>query len=179
MNNENQKLNPEELEQLIAEASDQIEDFDPFEELTKVTAERDNYLDQLQRSVAEFANFRRRTDQERAQLRDTAAKGLLSQIVPVLDDFERAIAVMPEEDNSPWTQGIVNIASKLAGVLERSGVEMIESLWQPFDPAFHEAVASEPGTAGTHVVEVYQNGYRLGSQLLRPAMVKVGDPPAA
>jgi len=179
VNNENQKLNPEELEQLIADASDQIEDFDPFEELTKVTAERDNYLDQLQRSVAEFANFRRRTDQERAQLRETAAKDLLGQIVPVLDDFERAIAAMPQEDNSPWSQGIVNIVSKLHGVLTRSGVEMIESLWQPFDPAFHEAVASEPGTAGTHIVEVYQNGYRVGSQLLRPAMVKVGDPPAA
>ncbi len=179
MNNQNPKLNPEELEQLIADASDQIDEFDPFEELTRITAERDNYLDQLQRSMAEFANFRRRTEQERTQLRETAAKGLLSQIVPVLDDFQRAIAAMPEEDNSPWSQGIVNIERKLAGVLERSGVELVESLWQPFDPALHEAVATEPGSAGTHVVEIYQNGYRLGTQLLRPAMVKVGDPPAA
>ena len=117
MNNENQKLNPDELEQLIADASEQIEDFDPFEELTRVTAERDNYLDQLQRSIAEFANFRRRTDTERTQLRETAAKGLLEQIVPVLDDFERAISVMPSEADSSWSQGIVNIQRKLAGVL--------------------------------------------------------------
>ena len=179
MNNENQKLNPDELEQLIADATEQIEDFDPFEELTRVTAERDNYLDQLQRSIAEFANFRRRTDTERTQLRETAAKGLLEQIVPVLDDFERAISVMPSEADSSWSQGIVNIQRKFAGVLEKAGVVQIESLWQPFDPAFHEAVATDPGSSGSHVVEVYQNGYRLGSQLLRPAMVKVGDPPAA
>jgi molecular chaperone GrpE len=177
--NEHQKLKPEELEQLFADASDQIDEFDPFEELNKVTAERDSYLDQLQRSVAEFANFRRRTDQERANMRETAARGLLEQIVPVLDDFERAIASMPEDENSSWVQGIANIQRKLGSVLERAGVEQVESLWQPFDPAVHEAVASDPGTAGTHVIEVYQNGYRLGGQLLRPAMVKVGDPPAA
>jgi len=179
VNNEDQKLNIDELEKLIAEASDQIDEFDPFEELTRVAAERDNYLDQLQRSVAEFANFRRRTDQERVQWRETATKGLLAEIVPVLDDFERAIAAMPEDANTSWGQGIVNIQRKFTGVLERAGVEVIESLWQPFDPAVHEAVASDPGSAGTHVVEVYQNGYRVGSQLLRPAMVKVGDPPAA
>jgi molecular chaperone GrpE len=179
VNNEDQKLKPEELENLMAEASEQIEDFDPFEELNKLAAERDSYLDQLQRSVAEFANFRRRTEQERLQLRETAAKGLLTQLVPVMDDFERAIGAMPADEHSSWTQGIVNIERKLAGVLEKAGVEKVEALWQPFDPALHEAVASDPGTAGTHVVEVYQNGYRLGAQLLRPAMVKVGDPPAA
>ena len=86
---------------------------------------------------------------------------------------------MPSEADSSWSQGIVNIQRKFAGVLEKAGVVQIESLWQPFDPAFHEAVATDPGSSGSHVVEVYQNGYRLGSQLLRPAMVKVGDPPAA
>ena len=178
--NDDQKLNIEELEKLIEEASDQIDDFDPFEELAKAQSERDSYLDQLHRSVAEFANYRRRVDQEREQAREIASRGLLSQVVPVLDDFERAIAAMPEEEQaSPWIQGIVNIERKLHGVLERNGVEKVEALWQPFDPALHEAVATEPGSAGTHVVEVYQNGYRLGSFLLRPAMVKVGDPPAA
>jgi molecular chaperone GrpE len=112
-------------------------------------------------------------------MRETAARGLLEQIVPVLDDFERAIAAVPDDDNSPWLQGMANIERKLNSVLERAGVTKIESLWQPFDPALHEAVASDPGTAGSHIVEVYQNGYRLGGQLLRPAMVKVGDPPAA
>jgi molecular chaperone GrpE len=178
--NDDQKLNIEELEKLVEEASDQIDEFDPFEELAKAQSERDSYLDQLQRSVAEFANYRRRVEQEREQAREHASRGLLSQIVPVLDDFERAIVAMPEEEHaSPWMQGIVNIQRKLSSVLERNGVEMIDALWQPFDPALHEAVATDPGSAGTYVVEVYQNGYRLGSSLLRPAMVKVGDPPAA
>lgn len=180
MSNDDQKLNLEELEKLVEEASDQIDEFDPFEELAKVQTERDGYLDQLQRSVAEFANYRRRAEQEKAQLRETAAKGILAQIVPVLDDFQRAIAAASEEEaKNPWTQGIINIERKLSGVLERNGVEVIDALWQPFDPALHEAVATDPGSAGTHVVEIYQNGYRLGSALLRPAMVKVGDPPAA
>lgn len=178
--NDDQKLNIEELEKLVEEASDQIDEFDPFEELARAQSERDSYLDQLQRSVAEFANYRRRVEQEREQAKELASRGLLSQIVPVLDDFERAIVAMPEKEHaSPWMQGIVNIQRKLSGVLERNGVQMIEALWEPFDPAFHEAVATEPGSAGTHVVEVYQNGYTLGSSLLRPAMVKVGNPPAA
>jgi len=178
--NDDQKLNADELEKLVEEACDQIDDFDPFEELAKAQSERDSYLDQLQRSVAEFANYRRRVEQEREQARENASRGLMAQIVPILDDFERAIAAMPEADkDNPWVQGMVNIERKLAGVLERNGVTMIESLWQPFDPALHEAVATDPGSAGTHVVEVYQNGYRLGTSLLRPAMVKVGDPPAA
>jgi len=178
--NDDQKLNIEELEKLVDEASDQIDDFDPFEELTKAQSERDSYLDQLQRSMAEFANYRRRVEQEREQAREHASRGLLSQIVPVIDDFERAIAAVSDEEQvSPWVQGIINIERKLMSVLERNGVEQVDALWQPFDPALHEAVATDPGSSGSHVVEVYQNGYRLGSSLLRPAMVKVGDPPAA
>lgn len=63
-------------------------------------------------------------------------------------------------------------------MLERAGVSAIDALGQPFDPNFHEAVNADPGSSGTHVTEVYQQGYRLGSSLLRPAMVKVGDKPA-
>lgn len=145
-------------------------------DLDTVIAERDKYLDQLQRSVAEFANYRRRVDQERAQIKELASIGLLSQIVPVLDDLQRALAQAPaDQQESPWVQGVKHIERKFAGVLERAGVTAIDALGQPFDPALHEAVAQEPGTSGNTVVEVYQNGYRLGQGLLRPAMVKVGD----
>ncbi|MGH2531735.1 MAG: nucleotide exchange factor GrpE [Thermomicrobiales bacterium] len=145
-------------------------------DLDSVIAERDTYLDQLQRSVAEFANYRRRVDQERVQIKELASAGLLAQIVPVLDDLQRALAQAPADHReTPWVQGVKHIERKLAGVLERAGVTAIDALGQPFDPAHHEAVAQEPGSTGATVVEVYQTGYRLGQGLLRPAMVKVGD----
>jgi molecular chaperone GrpE len=141
--------------------------------------ERDELLDQLKRSVAEFANYRRRIDQERELIREIASKGLLTQILPVLDDLQRAVASIPEEQiDQPWVQGVRNIERKLAGLVERAGVVPIDAVGQPFDPAMHEAVATEPGSTENIVVEVYQTGYTLGQSLLRPAMVKVGDRPA-
>ncbi|MDP9363054.1 MAG: nucleotide exchange factor GrpE [Chloroflexota bacterium] len=140
-----------------------------------LAAERDAFLDQLQRSRAEFANFRRRTDQERAQIREIANQALLTQLLPVLDDFRRALAAVPEaERDAALVQGLSLIERKFWGVLERAGVAPIEALGKPFDPAEHEAVESVPGTAADTVVGVYQDGYRLGQTLLRPAMVKVG-----
>lgn len=180
MANDEKGINIEELEKLIEEANDEIDETDPFEELAKVQHERDTYLDQLQRSVAEFANYRKRKDQEQEQLRETAAKSLLQQIVPVLDDLHRAISFIPDDiRETAWANGVMAIERKLTATLERQGVTIFESLGQPFDPALHEAVASDPGSSGSMVVEVYQNGYKLGNALLRPAMVKVGDGPVA
>jgi len=149
--------------------------------LATVTAERDEYLDQLQRSRAEFANFRRRTENERQQVRETAARDLLAKIVPVLDDMQRAYSSIPADQvESAWAQGIAHIMRKFVAVLDQAGVAPIKALGEVFDPTCHEAVASEPNSAGTHVIEVYQTGYRLGGTLLRPAMVRVGNaPPAA
>jgi molecular chaperone GrpE len=145
-----------------------------------VVAERDGYLEQLQRERADFANYRRRVEQERAAARQLANRDLLAQILPVLDDFNRAMAAAPSgEGEQSWVSGTRMIGKKLAAVLERAGVTPYESLGQPFDPALHEAVATDPGSLGTIVVEVYQEGYRLGQNLLRPAMVKTGDPPQA
>lgn len=147
-----------------------------------LAAERDAFLDQLQRSRAEFANFRRRTEQERAQIREIATQALLAQFLPVLDDFQRALAAVPEaQQQEPLAQGLGLIERKFWGVLERAGVAPIAAEGQPFDPALHEAVESVPGTAGDTVVGVYQGGYKLGHTLLRPAMVKVGgrEPAAA
>lgn len=147
-------------------------------ELARVTEERDGYFDQLQRSRAEFVNFRKRTDQERLKLAEIFTSETLKQFLPVLDDFERAIEAVPESDKtSGWVAGISLIQQKLSGILERAGVQAVDSLNQPFDPAVHEAVATEPGTSGQTVVEVYQKGYKLGDTLLRAAMVKTGDAP--
>ncbi|MGI8643068.1 MAG: nucleotide exchange factor GrpE [Thermomicrobiales bacterium] len=144
-----------------------------------VVAERDGYLDQLLRERADFANFRRRVDQERILARQLASRDILVQLLPVMDDFNRAMAAVPEDQASTgWVSGTAMVGKKLTNLLERAGVTPVEALGQRFDPAEHEAVASEPGTPGEYVAEVYQEGYLLGSTLLRPAMVKTGDVPA-
>lgn len=148
----------------------------PSDQLKALSAERDDYLDQLQRSRAEFINYRRRTEQERAMIRNVVTRDVLAQFLPVMDDFHRALEAIPaEEREQGWEKGIELIASKLRGVLDRAGVKEIDALHQPFDPSMHEAVATEPGSRGSHVVEVYQTGYTLGDNLMRPAMVKTGD----
>ena len=148
------------------------------DQLRQVTAERDEYLDQLQRSRAEFINFRRRTEQERTLLRPLVTRDILAQFLPVVDDIQRALAAIPpEECESGWVKGVAMIETKLGGILERSGVTLVEALGQPFDPAVHESVATDPGTDGSTVVEVYQPGYKVRDLLLRPAMVKTGAAP--
>lgn len=149
---------------------------DLAEQLAKVTAERDDYFDQLQRSRAEFINYRKRTDQERLRLAEIFTAEALKQFLPVIDDFDRAVANVPEsERQNSWISGITLIHQKLLGILERAGVQTVDALNQPFDPAVHEAVATDPGSSGQSVVEVYQKGYRLGDTLLRAAMVRTGD----
>jgi molecular chaperone GrpE len=140
-------------------------------------AERDSYLDQLQRAVAEFANYRRRSDQERAQLVPMIRKDVVAQFLPVIDDFERALSLIPDdEQGTSWVSGLQMIDNKFRGILDRVDAKIIDPIGQPFDPARHEAVASEPGTSNATVVEVYQKGYAIGDMLVRPAMVKTGDP---
>ena len=149
----------------------------PVSELEAVTAERDQYLDQLQRSLAEFANYRKRVEQERILARKIATRDLLLGLVRIDDDFKRALDAIPAEDaDESWLKGVKLIERNLNALLEREGVAPVEALGQPFDPSKHEAVAVDPGSTGSIVNEVFQTGYWHGDQLLRPAMVKVGDP---
>lgn len=160
-----------------AEAENEARADESQNELERLQAERDSYFDQLQRSVAEFANYRRRNDQERSQLASMVRKDVISQFLPVIDDFERAMAQVPDDEQSTgWVTGLTMIESKFKGILERADVTPIDPVGEFFDPAKHEAVATEPGTTGSTVVEVYQKGYSIGDLLVRPAMVKTGDP---
>lgn len=148
------------------------------DELAAVTAERDSLIDQLQRSVAEFANYRRRVESERLRARELATRGILTQLLPLMDDLERALKNVPaEQAETSWVQGVSFIEKKLAAMFEREGVVAIEAEGLPFDPSKHEAVATVDGSSQNIVVEVYQTGYTQGEQVLRPAMVKVGDMP--
>lgn len=140
------------------------------------------YLDALQRERAAFINYRRRTEQERAETIQYASANLLKKLLPIMDDFDRALAAIPEEErkNNKWVAGVELIARKLHNVMEQEGVEPIDAKGQPFDPNLHEAVAFEDnadaGQGDKHedtVSEVFSKGYKLRDRVLRPAMVKV------
>ena len=130
-----------------------------------------------QRSAADFANFKRRVDEEKK----FAERWLIQELLVVLDDFERAWSTLPRELRGlTWIEGLWQVNAKLWGILERHGVSPIETTDQSFDPLAHEAVLRDedvdPADA-TRVVAELQRGYRLHERVLRPALVKVGRPP--
>ncbi len=138
------------------------------------------YLDALQRERASFINYRRRTDQERTETIQYATVALIKKLLPVVDDFDRALASIPEEErkNNKWVEGVDLIARKLHTIMEQEGVQPIEALGQPFDPNLHEAVAFEDNAEAERnhedtVAEVFSKGYKMHDRVLRPAMVKV------
>jgi molecular chaperone GrpE len=143
-------------------------------QLEKESAEhKDNWL----RAAADYRNFKRRADQERAELIRNASAGLVLKLLPVIDDMERALNSVPAEiAATSWFEGIRLIAQKLQTVLESEGVTPIEALGQDFNPHLHEAViyeAAEDGQDGKVIAEL-QKGYKMRDRVLRPTMVKVG-----
>ncbi|HEX9373986.1 MAG TPA: nucleotide exchange factor GrpE [Roseiflexaceae bacterium] len=146
--------------------------------IAQLEKEAAEYKDQWLRAAADFKNFKRRTEQERADLIRGASAGLLLKLLPVFDDLERAISsVTPDVAATPWYGGFKLIPQKLQTVLESEGVTPIEALGQDFDPNFHEAVIYEQGGEGQDgkVVGELQKGYKLRDRVLRPTMVKVGQ----
>ena len=142
------------------------------DELGRARAEAADYEDRWKRATAEFINYKRRTEQERGDLLRGANGALILELLPVLDDLERALAHVPaEQAESEWVKGTRLVERKFRTILERQGVTAIEALGQPFDPAVHEAV----GGSGSIVAQEYQRGYRLHGRPLRPAMVVVGE----
>lgn len=154
----------------VQEESPQV---DPLEEL-RVVAEENNqrYL----RTQADFENFRRRTRVEKEELAKYASAKLLEQLVPVLDNFERALTVSKDStDYDSFAKGVDMIFRQFEQVLTQEGLSPIEAVGQPFNPEFHQAimqVESEEYEEGI-VVEEIQKGYKLKDKVLRPAMVKV------
>ncbi|HMA36500.1 MAG TPA: nucleotide exchange factor GrpE [Chloroflexia bacterium] len=143
------------------------------DQVTRAEAKAAEYLDLLQRERASFINFRRRSEQERAETQQYATAQLLKKIIPVVDDLDRALQNAPAGD--AWAEGVRMIARKLHALLEAEGVTPIESIGQRFDPALHEAVAYEEGGMGEDVVaEEFARGYKHKDKVLRHAVVKVG-----
>lgn len=144
--------------------------------LTAADQQAAEYKDQWLRAVADFKNLKRRTDSERAELMKGASVGLLMKVLPIVDDFERAVEnIPPEIAESAWWGGTQLIQSKLRMLLESEGVTAMEVLGQDFDPNFHDAVMYEDaaGQDGKVIAEL-QKGYMLRDRVLRPATVKVG-----
>ena len=137
----------------------------PVEELTN----------DLKRMAADFSNYRKRTDAERAEFAKFAKADLIAKLLDVLDGYDRALSTVPEElKGQPWVEGMWLVERKLRTVLESEGLEPIDSLGTPFDPYLHQAVAyiesDEP--EGT-VIEEHQKAYRLHDRVIRPALVTV------
>jgi molecular chaperone GrpE len=140
--------------------------------------ERDDLYDRLLRTTAEFDNYRKRTERERREHSDYVAADLLRDLLPLVDDMERALAAPVESANpqiATYRSGIELIHRQFLETLRRRGVEPLDVVGQPFDPEWHEAIAREaaPGFQEGQITAEVRRGYRLGSRLLRPAMVKV------
>lgn len=150
------------------------------QELEKARQQASEYLDLAQRSRAELANFRRRVDAERATLTTSANARLLTRILPVLDDFERAFETLPFElRNLTWIQGVAQIYRKLQLGVEAEGATPIDAVGRPFDPKIHDAIMQEESHeyADGIVSAELQRGYMLGDRVLRPTLVKVSSGP--
>ena len=148
------------------------------DDLSKAVEEREQLRDRLLRTTAEFDNFRKRVDRDRREMADRAAEGLLLDLLPVVDDLERALAVEATgEGADAYRRGVELIHKQLSDLLARRGVKVLDALGADFDPHLHQAVASEPadGRRDGEVVGVMRTGYLLNDRLLRPAMVKVAQ----
>jgi molecular chaperone GrpE len=138
--------------------------------------QRDDYYDLLLRKTADFDNFRKRTERERQTLADATAADVMSELLPLVDDLERALkADAGAEGAEAYRRGVELIHKQLSEVLRKRGVRPIEALGADFDPHFHQAVSYEPaeGHRDGEVIEEFRRGYMIGDRLLRPSMVKV------
>ena len=144
------------------------------DEIVELRKERDNLHDRLLRQAAEFDNYRKRVDRERRDLSQMAAVDFVQELLPVIDDFERALQSDAPGAES-YRQGLEIIHRALMEMLRKRGVTPIDAVGTPFDPQIHQAVAYEeaPDRRDGEVMEQFTRGYRLGDRLVRPAMVKV------
>jgi molecular chaperone GrpE len=143
--------------------------------LAEAEAKSAENLDGWQRAVAEFQNFKKRLERDRETDQVAMKADLITKVLPILDDLERALQSRPPDDS--WFNGIELIQRKLQSMLEAEGVRRMEAEGTAFDPNFHEAISQEPvdGAESGQVVAVVQNGYMLGERVIRPAQVKVAE----
>ncbi len=146
------------------------------ERLAALEAERDEYLNDLKRVAAEFENYRKRVSRDQESLVARAHERLVKELLPVLDDLERALAAAEEHEEAKLEEGVRLVHRELRSALDREGLAEIETNGH-FDPHVHEALLTQPSEAEEgSVLEVIQKGYKLGDHVLRPARVVVAAP---
>lgn len=134
--------------------------------------------DRLTRQMAEFDNFRKRSEKEKSQMYEIGAKDIIEKILPVVDNFERGLGSVPEEEkNAPFVEGMEKIYKQLMTTLESVGVKPIEAVGQEFNPDFHNAVMHvEDDELGENIIaEEFQKGYMYRESVVRHSMVKVAN----
>ena len=143
---------------------------------SELQRQRDEYYDLLLRKTAEFDNYRKRTERDRQTLTDAAAASMIEELLPLMDDLERALKAEATADSADaYRRGVELIHQRLADTLRKRGVRPIEAVGADFDPYYHQAVVHESaqGHREGEVIEEFRRGYMLGDRLLRPSMVKV------
>ncbi|WP_455193672.1 nucleotide exchange factor GrpE [Eubacterium ramulus] len=201
---ENKNISPEEMEEEILE-NEEINDTaeeETVEEAEEAAAEEpetekekgsffkkkekkdkkdekiEELTDRVRRQMAEFDNFRKRTEKEKTQMFETGAKSIVEKILPVVDNFERGLAAVTEEEKgTPFVEGMEKIYKQMMTVLEEAGVKPIEAVGQEFDPNLHNAVMHvEDEEFGENIIaEEFQKGYTYRDSVVRHSMVKVAN----
>ena len=152
-----------------------VEEETPVDELSSVTRERDEYLDALQRLKAEFDNYRKRVARDQRELAARAHERLVKELVPILDDLERALEAVAQHEEARLEEGVRLVHRSLGDLLTREGLTEVETAGK-FDPHTQEALLSQPSDEEEgSVIQVLQKGYKLGDRVLRPARVVISQ----
>ena len=172
----------EEAEEAVAEEPETEKEKGSFfkkkEKKDKKDEKIEELTDRVRRQMAEFDNFRKRTEKEKTQMFETGAKSIVEKILPVVDNFERGLAAVTEEEKgSPFVEGMEKIYKQMMTMLEEAGVKPIEAVGQEFDPNLHNAVMHiEDEEFGENIIaEEFQKGYTYRDSVVRHSMVKVAN----
>ena len=186
---ENEEINDTAEEETVEEAEEAVAEepetekekgsfFKKKEKKDKKDEKIEELTDRVRRQMAEFDNFRKRTEKEKTQMFETGAKSIVEKILPVVDNFERGlVAVTEEEKGTPFVEGMEKIYKQMMTVLEEAGVKPIEAVGQEFDPNLHNAVMHvEDEEFGENIIaEEFQKGYTYRDSVVRHSMVKVAN----
>ena len=171
----------EEAEEAVAEEPETEKEKGSFFKKKEKKDKKDEKIeltDRVRRQMAEFDNFRKRTEKEKTQMFETGAKSIVEKILPVVDNFERGLAAVTEEEKgTPFVEGMEKIYKQMMTVLEEAGVKPIEAVGQEFDPNLHNAVMHvEDEEFGENIIaEEFQKGYTYRDSVVRHSMVKVAN----
>ena len=168
---ENQEVDVATIEEQESEQIVELQD-----ELSRAQSQADEYMDGWQRSRAEFMNYKKRVEKERAQLSKSITSDVIKNYLDITDDLQRALDNRPiDGDGATWAEGIDLIYRKLMTTIENEGVTPMNAAGKEFDPNLHEAISLEesPDHESGEIIEVVKEGYILGDRVIRPAVVRV------